>query len=567
MNDIMSGDPLRMRWSDVQITTQQGETRFVTAINIPLFDQGRMISTVWDVTHRKQTEHDLTESEKRYRRLVESVTDYIYTVEIGNGRAVSTYHGPGCISVTGYSSEDYQADPNLWLRMVFEEDRGFVAERANRILSGSPVAPFEHRLIHKTGSLRWVRHTTVPRYDHDGRLIAYDGLISDITQVKTLENQLRQAQKMEAVGQLAGGVAHDFNNILTAIIGYGNLLLMKMPRSDVCRTYVDNILSTAERAANLTHSLLAFSRKQIIDLKPINVHEIIHRVEKLLVRVIGEDIEFTTKLSGSNLIVLADSIQIEQILMNLATNARDAMPDGGALLLETDSIELGEDFIRAHSYGKPGSYALISVTDTGCGMEPVVKSRIFEPFFTTKEVGKGTGLGLAMVYGIVKQHNGYIHVYSEPGQGSTFKIYLPLVDSAVVNAAGPREEEVKRGSETVLLAEDDSTVRELTRSVLEDFGYTVIEAVDGEDAVNKFHESRKPVDLLVLDIVMPKKKGKEAYEEIRKVDPGIKVLFTSGYTADVVHKKKIIDSGLDFIVKPSAPTVFLKRVREVLDRK
>ena len=567
MADIMSGDPRRMRWDNIQITTQQGGARFVTAMNIPLFDQGLMISTVFDVTHSKQTEHALTESENRYKRLVESVTDYIYTVEVDHGRAVATTHGPGCVSVTGYSSEDYRADADLWSRMIYEEDRKFVIEKAAAILTGVSFTPFEHRIIHKDGSLRWVRNTPVPRFDKERKLISYDGLISDITPVKLLENQLRQAQKMEAVGQLAGGVAHDFNNILTAIIGYSNLLMMKMPQTDICRTYVDSILSSAERAANLTHSLLAFSRKQIIDLKPVNVNEIITRVEKLLCRVIGEDIEFKTRLCGENLIVLADSIQIEQILMNLATNARDAMPNGGSLLLETDSLEIGEEFVRAHSYGKPGRYALIAVTDTGIGMDENVKGRIFEPFFTTKEMGKGTGLGLAMVYGIVKQHNGYIHVYSEPGRGTTFKIYLPRIASPADNGTTRRDDAVKGGSETVLLAEDDSSVRKLSKSVLEDFGYTVIEAVDGEDAIRKFNENREAVGLLVLDIIMPKKNGKETYVEIRKIKPGIKALFTSGYTADVVHQKKIMETGMDFIVKPASPTAFLKKVREVLDKK
>jgi two-component system cell cycle sensor histidine kinase/response regulator CckA len=568
--------PVAQSFQDGMIHTMERSTatgrgtRYVEITTSPLRDEAggiiAGIEAVRDITGRKQVGQALIESENRYKKLIESVTDYMYTVEVSNGRAVSTRHGPGCVTVTGYTSADYQKDPNLWSRMIFEEDRKFVIEKAEAILAGVAVAPFEHRIIHKHGSLRWVRNTPVPRYSFDGILLAYDGLVTDITPVKLLENQLRQAQKMEAVGQLAGGVAHDFNNILTAIIGYANLLLMKMPQTDICRTYVDNILSSAERAAHLTHSLLAFSRKQIIDLKPVNVNEIITRVEKLLCRVIGEDIEFKTRLGDANLIVLADSIQIEQILMNLATNARDAMPDGGTLLLETDSLELGEEFVRAHSYGKPGRYALIAVSDTGIGMDTSVKSRIFEPFFTTKEVGKGTGLGLAMVYGIVKQHNGYIHVYSEPGQGTTFKVYLPLIASTAGDEEQQGGDAVEGGSETVLLAEDDSSVRKLTKSVLEDFGYTVIEAVDGEDAVRKFNENRDTASLLVLDIIMPKKNGKETYEEIRKIRPGIKTLFTSGYTADVVHQKRIMETGLDFIVKPTSPSAFLKKVREVLDK-
>jgi PAS domain S-box-containing protein len=567
MADMASGDPLRMRWDNVPITTRAGELKFVAALNIPLYEQDLMISTVLDVTARKKAEQAQFESEHRYKRLVESVTDYIYTVEVRDGSAAATIHGPGCVTVTGYTPEEYRADPDLWSRMIFGEDWGPVVEQVNKILAGVPVAPFEHRILHKDGSLHWVRNTPVLRHDNEGRLISYDAMVTDITPLKLLENQLRQSQKMEAVGQLAGGVAHDFNNILTAIIGYANLLLMKMPDRESGRAFVEQILSASERAAHLTHSLLAFSRKQIIDLRPVSLNEIISRVEKLLGRVIGEDIEFKTWLADADLPVLADSIQIEQVLMNLAANARDAMPDGGMLLIVTEPLELGEEFVRAHSYGKPGRYAYMAVTDTGVGMDEKTRNRIFEPFFTTKEVGKGTGLGLSMVYGIVKQHNGYITVDSEPGKGTTFKIYLPLVRPPAEEKNTKQPAAAARGTETVLLAEDDVAVRNLTRSVLEDFGYRVIEAADGEEAVRKFGENKGAVDLLVLDIIMPKKNGKEAYQEIRKIQPDIRALFTSGYTADIVHKKGILDTGLDFVLKPITPTEFLKKVREVLDRK
>ncbi len=516
--------------------------------------------------NRKGMIRALLESENRYKHLVETVTDYIYTVDVEQGRAIASYHGPGCVTVTGYTSQEYQTDPNLWYRMIFDGDRNTVIEQTKNILSGATIAPFEHRIIHKDGSIRWVKNAPVPRYDGKGRLIAYDGLITDITQLKMLENQLRQAQKMEAVGQLSGGIAHDFNNILTAIIGYAHLLLMKMPEHEAGRAYVEHILTASERAAHLTNSLLAFSRQQVIALKQVNLNDIIKRVENILGRVIGEDIEFKTKLIAQDLFVLADSIQIEQILMNLATNARDAMPDGGILQIETKPIELNEDFIRTHSYAKPGKYACMSVTDTGTGMDEKTSDRIFEPFFTTKEVGKGTGLGLSMVYGIIKQFNGYILVYSEPDKGTTFRIYLPLLTTP------PREEHPKktvvadRGIETVLLAEDDAAVRTLSRNVLEGFGYTVIEAIDGSDAVRKFIDNKDAIDLLVLDIIMPRKNGKEAYLEIKNIRPDIKTLFTSGYTADIIHKKGILDTGLDFILKPIAPMDLLKKVREVLDR-
>jgi PAS domain S-box-containing protein len=515
---------------------------------------------------RKRTLGFLSESEKRYKHLVESVTDYIYTVNVENGRAVSATHGPGCITVTGYSPAHLQSDSGLWYRIIFDEDRPAVIARTNSILSGETVAPFEHRIIHKDGSIRWVRNTPVSRYDNEGLLTAYDGLITDITRLKVLENQLRQAQKMEAVGQLAGGIAHDFNNILTAIIGYSHLLMMKMDKGTQGRQFAEQIVTSSERAAHLTRSLLAFSRNQVMDVKAIDLNAIIKRSEQLLGRVIGEDIEFRTKRSENELSVLADVVQIEQVLMNLAANARDAMPDGGILLIETEELTLGEDFIRANSYGRPGKYACLSVTDTGTGMDENTRHRIFEPFFTTKDVGKGTGLGLSMVYGIIKQHDGYINVFSEPGKGTTFKIYFPLIAAAAVETGAPAHAEITRGTETVLIAEDDKTVRDLTRHILESSGYRVVEAADGEEAVQKFQNNMNRIDLLVFDIIMPRKNGKEAYLEIKKICPDIKALFMSGYTADTVYRKGVLEAGLDFVMKPISPSNFLNKVRKILDR-
>jgi PAS domain S-box-containing protein len=565
MSDIASGDPSRMRWDDVLITAQTGEKKFVTAVNIPLFEQGLMISTVLDVTGRKQAERAFIESEKRYKYLVESITDYIFTVRIENGHPVATSHGPGCLPVTGYAPEEYDADPYLWYHMVYEDDRHAVMEQAAKIIAGVSAEPLEHRIIHKDGSIRWVRNAPVPRYDKQNILVAYDGLITDITALKQMEIQLRQAQKMEAVGQLAGGVAHDFNNILTAIVGYGNLLLLKLSHDDPLRHHVEQILASAERATHLTHSLLAFSRKQIMNPVPVDLNEIIRRVEKLLMRLIGEDIELKTRITDAYLTVMADSIQIEQVLMNLCTNARDAMPNGGLLLIETEMVEVGEEFIRIHGYGKPGMYALLSVTDTGIGMDKKTRDRIFDPFFTTKEVGKGTGLGLAMVYGIIKQHNGYINVSSDPGKGTNFKIYLPLSTSALEEPTMTTSLVLHRGTETILLAEDDGSVRELTATVLKNFGYTVIEAVDGEEAVKKFMENKDRVNLLIFDVIMPKKNGKEAYNDIQAVSSGVKVLFLSGYTANLIHKKGILEDDANFLMKPVLVNNLLKKVRELLD--
>jgi len=388
----------------------------------------------------------------------------------------------------------------------------------------------------------------------------------DITDRKHLEEQLRHAQKMDAIGQLAGGVAHDFNNILTAIIGYGNLLQMKIGKNDPLEKYVNQIIYSAEKAAHLTHSLLAFSRKHVINLKAVMLNEIIYRAEKLLSRLVRENIELRV-VAGQDCNVRADSVQIEQIMMNLVTNARDAMPEGGLLLIKTEQVDLDKDFVRSHGYGEPGTYVLISVSDTGFGMDEKIRARIFEPFFTTKETGKGTGLGLAIVYGIIKQHNGYISVYSEPGTGTTFKIYLPVVTADTERVEVFEMTAARSGSETVLLAEDDPTVRGITKSLLEEFGYLVIEAVDGADAVEKFRLNEEVIQLLILDVMMPRKNGKETYNEIKKIQPGVKALFMSGYTDDILSITGVLEENLNFISKPFTQNVLLQKTREVLEKR
>ena len=370
---------------------------------------------------------------------------------------------------------------------------------------------------------------------------------------------------MEAIGQLAGGVAHDFNNLLTAIIGYGHLLKKETSQDDRMSAYVGQILNAAERAAILTNDLLTFSRKQIINPQPVNLNKIIKNMESLLLRVIGEDIELSTVLTDADLTIMADSTQIDQILMNLATNAQDAMPKGGSFIISTDRVEINGEYIKAYGYGKPGSYALLSVEDTGTGMDEKTRERIFEPFFTTKEVGKGTGLGLSMVYGIVKQHDGYINVYSEPGRGTTFKILLPLIQSRVEELRPEDLTKVKGGTETILIGEDDKQVRSLLKEVLSNRGYHIIEAVDGDDALKVFHKNKDNIHLLILDVIMPKKNGKEVYEEIKKVKSDMNVIFVSGYSADIIHKKGILEVGLNFISKPVSPDELLIKVRDVLD--
>lgn len=410
---------------------------------------------------------------------------------------------------------------------------------------------------------------TAPIFDSGGRITSVINIARDITEHRKLEEQFRHSQKLEGIGQLAGGVAHDFNNILSAILGYASLLQMEMEQDNPLRLNVEQILAATDRATVLTQSLLAFSRKQIIDLKPVDLNAVIRSIEKLLIRIIGEDIELRTMLTEGRIPIIADTGQLDQVLMNLTTNSRDAMPAGGLILIEADAVEITADFIKTHGYGKAGHYARISFTDTGTGMDEMTRERIFEPFFTTKEVGKGTGLGLSMVFGIIKQHNGFINCYSELKKGTTFRIYLPLIrteDEEYASDAVHAPPVLPRGTETVLVAEDDHSLRKLTRTVLTQFGYTVIEAADGEEAVQRYLENKDAVKLLVLDVVMPKKNGKEAYEEIHALYPAVKAIFLSGYTANLIHRKGILAEGIDFIMKPVTPVDLLMKVREVLDR-
>jgi PAS domain S-box-containing protein len=556
LDDCAGGDPARMLWADVPITRKGDETTFITAQNILLPGKQAMISLVWDVTERKLTEKAIQESEERYSTMFNSSPNVAFVHKGG----VIHYVNEMTLKVFGYTRDEVIG--KTVFEFIADDSKDLVAKNMQRRLAGEDIETYEVKLITKSKEIRYfLLNSSVIPYEKEKAFLV---ILSDITERKKLEAQLLQAQKMEAVGQLAGGVAHDFNNILQAIIGYGHVLKMKMREDDPLKSYADHVLSLSDRAANLTHSLLAFSRKQLIDPRPIDLNEIIRKVDKLLSRIIGEDIQSRMALSGKDLIVMADPMQIEQALMNLAANARDAMPEGGYLTIGTETVAIDHEFIIKHGYGIEGNYALMAVTDTGAGMDAETSEKIFQPFFTTKEVGKGTGLGLSMVYGIIKQNNGYINVYSEPEQGTTFKIYLPLIREKADEIKPEVLQPVERGTETVLLAEDAHDVRVFTKMYLEELGYKVIEAVDGEDAINKFTLDKDKIQLVLLDVIMPKKNGKEVYYEIKKIRPDIKALFMSGYTADVMSKQGIIEKGFKFILKPFSPTKLSEKIREVL---
>ena len=521
---------------------------------------------VFDViTERKKADEELIKNEERFRQITENTEELIWEVDADG---LYTYVSPVVEKILGYKPEEVVGKKHFFDFFAPDIKEKIKKSASVYFLRKQVIKKTSNKYVHKQGNIVLIETSGVPILDSKGTLLGYRGVDIDITEHRRLENQLRQSQKMEAVGQLAGGIAHDFNNILTAIYGYASAALRNMVQNDPNRLNIEHLHEAAERAAQLTQSLLTFSRKQIINIKPVGLHEIISNVEKFLVRVIGEDIKVRIVFNESEINVLVDSGQIEQVIMNLATNARDAMTKGGRFTIETALTEIDAQFISNHGFGKPGKYAVVSVTDTGIGMDEETRKRIFEPFFTTKGVGKGTGLGLAMVYGIVKQHDGYINVYSEPGNGTTFRIYLPVAGAGVkaISEENSVETVMPHGTETVLLAEDNETVKRLISDVLGEFGYTVIIANDGQDAVEKFTENRERIQLLLFDMIMPNKNGKEAYEEIRKMNPEIRVIFMSGYTADIIKEKDSLGDNLAFITKPMLPVDLLRKVREALDR-
>ncbi len=660
------------------------------------------VALIQDITDRKRAEEALRESEERYQRITEAITDYIYTVRVSDGHAVETTHGPGCHAVTGYQAEEFAADSFLWLGMVAMEDRPTVEEQARRILANENPTPIEHRILHKDGTVRWVRNTFVPHRDESGALVSYDGLIVDITERKRteealreseehlrdaqrlallgsweqdvetwhltwsdqvfrifeldpeevevsvesfvervhpldrksvraafddsvasgqpydiehrllmpdgrvkyvhehsevvyddqgralqargtvqdvtdrkrseeekarLENQLQQAQKMESVGRLAGGVAHDFNNMLGVILGRVEMAMDQVNPTQSLFTDLEEIHKAASRSADLTRQLLAFARKQAIVPKVLDLNNAIESMLKMLHRLIGEDIDLVW-LPGQNLWpVKMDPSQIDQILANLCVNARDAIAGVGKVSIETGNSAFDEDFCSDHADFECGEYAWFTVSDTGQGMDREVLAHIFEPFFTTKATGEGTGLGLATVYGAVKQNSGFVNVYSEPGQGTTFKIYLPRYVGKVEQPQTEARPEplMARGQETILLVEDEAATLRMFTKLLVYHGYTVLSAGTPGEAIRLAREHAGKIQLLMTDIIMPEMNGLELSNELKSFYPTLKCLYMSGYTANIIDKYGVLKEGVHFIHKPFSIKDILAKVREVLE--
>jgi two-component system, cell cycle sensor histidine kinase and response regulator CckA len=508
---------------------------------------------------RRRAEEALARSEMTYRSLVEDSPFGIFQ-SAPDGRLLAV--NPALVSILGYDSAAELLAQNMARDVYVDpDDRAGLIEEGPRRGSLSAESVWRR----KDGKTITVRQTGRAVRDAHGRVESFNVILEDITERQLLEAQFRQAQKMEAVGQLAGGVAHDFNNLLTAILGCADLLLETLGPAAPEREDVEEIRKAARRAADLTRQLLAFSRQQVLAPQVLGLNVLVANLEKLLRRLIGEDIELRTALGAGLGAVKADPGQLEQVIVNLAVNARDAMPDGGRLTIETGNAELDETYSAEHFPTQPGSYVLLAVTDTGTGMDAETKSHIFEPFFTTKGLGKGTGLGLATVYGIVKQSGGYVWVYSEPGQGTSFKIYLPRVVDAPVPAPPAQDAPVSlRGSETILLVEDDEMVRTLTRRLLEANGHTVLLASRGDAALELARSYEARIDLLITDVVMPGMSGRDLADQVQTLLPGIKVLYLSGYTDDAIVRHGVLEPGVAFLQKPFTADTLARKVREVL---
>lgn len=557
MRSIAEGNEWSGEWEDYR---KDGSRVWIdTRISIITDAGGKPLGIMGvshDISDRKRAEREL----RMRDRAIHAVTQGILITDPSLPDDPIIFASPGFERLTGYVATEVLGQNSRFLQGK-DTDPAAVDELRDAIRDGRPctVALINYR---KDGTPFWNELSIAPVRDHTGKLTQFVGVQTDITQRRVLEEQYRQAQKMEAIGLLAGGVAHDFNNLLTTILGYSELLLESIPLDDPSHELVEEIKAAGERSASLTRQLLAFSRKQVLAPEVVDLNAVVRHTEKILRRVIGEDVQLATALQPKLASVRVDPGQLEQVLLNLAVNARDAMPQGGTLTIQTANVELDE----SHGDLRPGAYVRLTVRDSGVGMTEEVQRHMFEPFFTTKAKGKGTGLGLAVVHGIVKQSEGHIDVETAPGQGTTIRVYVPRVEQEPRTRRPPRHTPTPTGSETILLVEDDEAVRALVRHVLLECGYTVLDAAGGVEAQQIADKYQKRIHLLVTDVVMPGLGGRQLAERLLHQYPELKVLYLSGYTDDAVMRHGIMQETVNFLQKPFPPLALAEKVREVLGR-
>jgi len=566
VREVMAADRNR----DIDVTPEPQEEEVLKLYNERLVRklEQKMLQLEKETAALMETQAELRESREKYKTILDNIANGYYEVDLAGNL---TFFNRACINILGYSEAELMGMNNR--TFMDKENARKVYETFHHVFTtGEPYRALDWELIRKDGAICYVDTSISLILDNDGKGIGFRGVLMDITErkqsekkKKELEDQLHQAQKMESVGRVAGGVAHDFNNLLSIILGYGEILLEKLDDDAPVYEMASQIYQAGIRARGLTRQLLAFSRKQVLEMKVVDVNQVVTGFEKLLRRLIGEDIQLTIEESPDPLMVNADTAQLEQVLMNLAVNARDAMPDGGVLTIDTRSARLDADDAEGIPGLNPGAYALMEISDTGTGMDKDTLERIFEPFFTTKEMDKGTGLGLATCYGIVKQHQGNISVYSEPGEGSAFKIYLPLCTQKGAPESSPEKLSYPvAASATVLIVEDDPQVRKLACRILAGHGYSVIESDDVTDAITIAASHSAPIHLVLNDVIMPLMRGPEAFAKIREYHPEARALYMSGYTDNMIVRQGVLKEGIHYIQKPFTIKGLLEKCHQAL---
>jgi len=551
------GDVVR---EDFEVRITEDRILTVDGVFTPLKNNAgevyRLVASGLDITERKRAERALRLTEERFRQIAESIHEVFWLTNPETGEVL--YVSPAYEAIWGRPRESF----NNRVDAIHPEDRA-------RVVSVSKTRPVrgeyeqEYRIVRPDGTIRWVRERASPVGDRDARVLLVAGVAEDITERRDLEAQLRQAHKMEGIGQLAAGVAHDFNNLLTVITGYSDLVIASLAPGDPNREALQEIRKAGTSSAALTRQLLAFSRKQLLAPRVLALNDVVRDTTAMLRRVIGDDVRLVCVLDSGAGTVRVDPVQMEQVLLNLGANARDAMPRGGTLTIETKDVELDSAYAHANAGVSPGPYVMLAMADSGAGISEETQRHLFEPFFTTKGPGQGSGLGLAVVHGFIKQSDGHVEVTSTEGVGTTFRIFLPRVQP-VVGPPGSAAPAGPRGTETILLVEDDQAVRALTRRVLERYGYTVLDTGDGHEALQMAASRDGPIHLLVTDVEMPRMAGRVVAERLLTKRPATKVLYFSGYTDDSMVRHSISHDMIHFLQKPFSMEALALKVREAL---